>query len=199
VTGWAYALRRGGTAAAPAPAPSRSLAIARGLGSFLAWTVAGVAMGIALALLVPLAFHARPLTVMSGSMEPAIQTGDVVVSRQVHPAEVQRGDIVSFRDRERGGLLVTHRVRTITRKGDKFTFVTKGDANNSSERWSVAATDRIGHTMYRLPALGRALAFAHTRKGIVLLVMIPLVLLGTLEIASIWRTDDDEASGEGTS
>jgi signal peptidase len=196
VTGWAYALRRGQTAAAPAP--RRTIAIARGIGTFLTWTVTGLAAGVALAMLVPLAFHARPLTVMSGSMEPTIHTGDVVVSRQVHPAEVQRGDIVSFRDPDRGGLLVTHRVRTITRKRDKFTFVTKGDANNSSERWRVTANDRIGHTMFRLPALGRGLAFAHTRKGIVLLVMIPLALMGILEIASIWRNDDDEASGEGT-
>ena len=195
MTGWAYALRRGRTATA---APRRSFVVARGIGSYLTWTVVGLAAGLALAMLVPLAFHARPLTVMSGSMEPAIHTGDVVVSRQVHPDEVRRGDIVSFRDPERGGLLVTHRVRTITRKGDKFTFVTKGDANNSSERWRVAKTDRIGHTMFRLPALGRGLAFAHTRQGIVLLVMIPLALMGILEIASIWRDDDDEASGEGT-
>jgi signal peptidase I len=195
MTGWAYALRRGQTATA---APRRSFVVARGIGSYLTWTVVGLAAGLALSMLVPLAFHARPLTVMSGSMEPAIHTGDVVVSRQVHPDEVRRGDIVSFRDPERGGLLVTHRVRTITRKGDKFTFVTKGDANNSSERWRVAKTDRIGHTMFRLPALGRGLAFAHTRKGIVLLVMIPLALMGILEIASIWRDDDDEASGEGT-
>jgi signal peptidase I len=195
MTGWAYALRRGQTATA---APRRSFVVARGIGSYLTWTVVGLAAGLALSMLVPLAFHARPLTVMSGSMEPAIHTGDVVVSRQVHPDEVRRGDIVSFRDPERGGLLVTHRVRTITRKGDKFTFVTKGDANNSSERWRVAKTERIGHTMFRLPALGRGLAFAHTRKGIVLLVMIPLALMGILEIASIWRDDDDEASGEGT-
>ena len=196
MTGWAYALRRGQTAAAPAP--RRSIAIARGIGTFLTWTVTGLAAGVALAMLVPLAFHGRPLTVMSGSMEPTIHTGDVVVSRQVPPADARRGDVVSFRDPERGGLLVTHRVRTITRTGDKFTFVTKGDANNSSERWRVAATDRIGKTMFRIPALGRGLAFAHTRKGMVLLVMIPLLLMGILEIASIWRSDDDEASGEGT-
>jgi signal peptidase len=196
VTGWAYALRRGQTAA---PAPRRSLVAARGLGSFLVWTVTGLAAGLALAMLVPLAFHARPLTVMSGSMEPTIHTGDVVVSRQIPPAEARRGDVVSFTDPERGGLLVTHRVRSISRKGDKFTFVTKGDANNSSERWRVGAGDHIGRTMFRLPALGRALAFAHTRKGMVLLVMIPLLLMGILEIASIWRSDDDdEASGEGT-
>ena len=197
MTGWAYALRRGRAAATPAP--RRSLVVARGLGSFLIWTATGLAAGVALAMLVPLTFHARPLTVMSGSMEPTIHTGDVIVARQIPPADARRGDVVSFSDPERGGLLVTHRVRSISRKGERFTFVTKGDANNSSERWRVDATDHIGRTMFRLPALGRALAFAHTRTGIVLLVMLPLLLMGALEIASIWRSDDDEeASGQDT-
>jgi signal peptidase I len=192
MTGWAYALRRGRTATAP----RRSFVVARGVGSFLGWTVAGLAAGIALALLVPLAFNARPLTVMSGSMEPTIRTGDVVVAREIAPLDARRGDVVSFRDPERGGLLVTHRVRSISRDGDKVTFVTKGDANNASERWRVATDEKISRTMYRIPAIGRVLAFSHTRQGILMLVLLPLLALGALEISSIWRSDDDDEDGE---
>lgn len=188
MTGWAYALRRGQAATAP----RRSFVVARGIGSFLAWTVAGLAGGVALALLIPLAFNARPLTVMSGSMEPTIHTGDVVVAREIAPLDARRGDVVTFRDPERGGLLVTHRVRSMSRDGDKVTFVTKGDANNSSERWRVGTNDEISRTMYRIPALGRVLAFSHTRQGILMLVLLPLLALGALEVASIWRSDDDE-------
>jgi signal peptidase len=197
VTGWAYALRRGQSATA---APRHPFVVGRGIGSFLLWTVAGLATGLALALLVPLPFHARPLTVMSGSMEPTFSTGDVVVSRQVSPLKTHPGDVVSFRDPERGGLLVTHRVRSMRRQGDKVVFVTKGDANNTSERWRVGTGDTIGRALFRLPALGRGLAFAHTRNGILLFVLIPLALMGVLELSSIWRSkDDEEASGEDTS
>jgi signal peptidase I len=190
MTGWAYALRRDRTVTA---APWRSFALARRGGSFLLWTVAGLAAGLALAMLVPLAFHGRPLTVMSGSMEPTIKTGDVLVAREISPLDARRGDVVSFRDPDRGGLLVTHRVRSMSRSGDKVAFVTKGDANNSSERWRVGTNDRISRTMYRIPAVGRVLAFSHTRQGILMLVLLPLLALGTLEIASIWRSDDEEA------
>ena len=197
MTGWAYALRRGQSATA---APRRSFVVCRGIGSFLLWTVTGLATGLALALLVPLAFHARPLTVMSGSMQPAFDTGDVVVSRQVAPLETHPGDVVSFRDPERDGLLVTHRVRSVRRQGDKVRFVTKGDANNTSERWRVGTGDTIGRALFRLPALGRGLAFAHTRNGVLLLVLIPLALMGVLELSSIWRSrDDEEASAEDAS
>ena len=188
MTGWPYALRRGQRETA---APRRSFAVARRAGAFLAWTVAGLAGGIALAMLIPLAFNGRPLTVMSGSMEPTIRTGDVVVAREIAPLDARRGDVVTFRDPERGGLLVTHRVRSISREGDKVTFVTKGDANNSSERWRVGTDEKISRTMYRIPALGRVLAFSHTRYGILVLVLLPLLALGALEIASIWRSDDE--------
>ena len=46
--------------------------------------------------------------------------------------------------------------------------------------------------MYRIPAVGRVLAFSHTRQGILMLVLLPLLALGALEIASIWRSDDEE-------
>lgn len=189
MTGWAQALRRGQTVDAT---PQRR-GLARLAGSFLLWTVAGLAGGIALAMLIPLAFNARPLTVMSGSMEPTINTGDVVVAREIAPLDANVGDIVSFLDPKRHGLLVTHRVRSIERTGDKVVFVTKGDANNASERWRIGTDDRISRTMYRIPAIGRVLAFSHTRPGILVLVLLPLLLLGTLEMMSIWRSDDEDA------
>jgi signal peptidase len=121
------------------------------------------------------------------------------VARQIEPLDARPGDIVTFRDSDRDGVLVTHRVRSIRRKADKVQFVTKGDANNSSEHWQVGVDDTIGRTLYRLPALGRVFAFGHTRTGILALVLLPLLLLGTLEIASIWRSDDDgEADGQAS-
>jgi signal peptidase I len=96
-------------------------------------------------------------------------------------------------------VLVTHRVRSVRRQADEVRFVTKGDANNSSERWQVGVDDNIGRTLYRLPALGHVFAFGHTRTGILALVLLPLLLLGTLEIASIWRSDDDAEADAGAS
>jgi signal peptidase len=188
VTGRVQALRRG---QAPTIAPRRPFGVARALGTFLLWTLTGLGAGLALALLLPFAFHARPLTVMSGSMEPAIHAGDVVVAREIEPLDARPGDIVTFRDHERDNVLVTHRVRSMRRKGDKVQFVTKGDANNSSEHWQVGVDGSIGRTLFRLPALGHVFAFGQTPTGILVLVLVPLLLLGTLEIASIWRSDDD--------
>jgi signal peptidase len=166
-----------------------------GSGTFLLWALAGVAGALALTLLVPLAFHGRPLTVMSGSMQPTIMTGDVVIAMPIAPLDARPGDIVSFNDPGRGGKLVTHRVRSMRQVGSKVSFVTRGDANTGVEKWRVNADHKISRTVLRVPKLGRALVFARTRTGLLTLVLVPLLLLGTLEIASIWK-DDGESEDE---
>jgi signal peptidase I len=168
---------------------SRARSLLRGTGTVLIWGLAGFAAAIALTLLVPLAFHGRPLTVMSGSMTPTIRTGDVVIAMPIEPLDVRPGDIVSFNDPGRGGALVTHRVRHMRRHGARVDFITRGDANTGVEKWSVRADHRISRTVLRLPKLGRPLVFARTRTGLLTLVLVPLLLLGTLEIASIWKDD----------
>jgi signal peptidase len=170
----------------------RAVAFLRGAVTFFGWALIGIGSALALTLLLPLAFHGRPLTVMSGSMEPTIMTGDVVVSLQIAPLDARPGDVVSFNDPNRGGALVTHRVRSMRRRGGKVEFVTKGDANNTVEKWAIGQDKRIGRTVVRLPRLGKALVFARTRNGLLVLVLVPLLLLGTLEIASIWKDDDDK-------
>jgi signal peptidase I len=177
---------------------SRARSLLRGAGTFLLWALAGFAAAIALTLLVPLAFHGRPLTVMSGSMTPTIRTGDVVIAMPIEPLDVRPGDIVSFNDPGRGGALVTHRVRQMRRKGGRVNFITRGDANTGTEHWSIKVNGTLHRTVLRLPKLGRPLVFARTRAGLLTLVLVPLLLLGTLEIASIWKDDDGEVE-EGAS
>jgi signal peptidase len=132
---------------------------------------------------------------MSGSMQPTVMTGDVVIAMPIAPLDVRPGDIVSFNDPQRGNKLVTHRVRTMRQVGGKVSFVTRGDANTGVERWRVSTNHKISRTVLRIPKLGRALVFGRTRAGLVSLVLIPLLLLGALEIASIWK-DDEESEDE---
>lgn len=99
----------------------------------------------------------RFLIVRSGSMEPAIGTGDVVVVKTVRPAEVSAGEVVTFRDATRGHHLVTHRVVSVERVGSRYDFVTRGDANTGEERWSVATEGSIGVVRSTIPLVGYSL------------------------------------------
>ncbi len=185
----ALALRLRTGAALPA------LRLARGLARFVAFTAVGLVVGIGAALLVPFAFDARPLVVLSGSMEPALDTGDVTVVRSIAPMDARPGDIVTFRDPADAERLITHRVRSMTVEGNAIQFVTRGDANNVSERWRVAADGEIGRVLYRVPELGWVLNYARSKGIFVLLLGAALVLLVVFELMAIWRPEreDDEA------
>lgn len=169
-----------------------ALRVLRPLLRLAASTVAGFVAGIALALALPLAFDARPLAVLSGSMEPVLGTGDVSVVRSIAPLDARPGDIVTFRDPENAERLITHRVRTMHAQGDAVVFVTRGDSNNVSERWRVAASGEIGRVIYRIPELGWVLMYARSKGLFVLLLGGALALLLVLELTAIWRSEGND-------
>jgi signal peptidase len=139
---------------------------------------AGIAAGLVLAVVVLLALGYRGLTVLSGSMEPALSAGDVVVQHQVSPRSLAVGDVVTFRDPEGGGRLITHRVRGVVERDGRVEVITRGDANSGSERWSVPADGRLGRVVARVPHLGRALAWTHGGlAALALLLVVPASLL----------------------
>lgn len=153
--------------------------------------VSSIALGIVgtvvLAVGLPNAFGARSLTVMSGSMEPTIGTGDVVVALRIPPLEARVGDVVTFRDPLDHARLITHRVREIHVRGNLVTFVTKGDANSALERWAVPRSGTIGRVAFHIPRIGYAVAWIRTTRGILALIVLPALLLGLVELRRLWR------------
>lgn len=160
------------------------------------WAVLGAGLGLLLAVAVPLAFGLRPLTVLSGSMEPAIGTGDVVVVERIEPREAHVGDVVTFRDPEHSGRLITHRVRRIHARDGELRFTTKGDANNSVERWSLSPEGELSRVHFHVPAIGYVLSWTRTKFGRLAIFVIPLLLLGLYELFRIWRPRREEVAGE---
>ncbi len=167
--------------------PSLRFVGARAVTAGVLWTVGGVLFGICMAVTIPFFFGIKSLTVLSGSMEPTIHVGDIVVVRQIPAVEARIGDIVTFRDPTDRNKLITHRVRSITISNGSVRFETKGDANTSIEQWKIPRDGTIGLVMYRVPRLGYVLFYVHGAIGRLLLVVVPALLLGAYEIWRIWR------------
>lgn len=164
-----------------------SRSIARRLISPLVWAFVIAGAGLALLIAGPLALGDHPHTDLSGSMEPAISPGDVIIDQQIRPSEAKVGEIVTFRDPQDQHKLLTHRVVKITRHNSRMWFVTKGDANNTYEHWEVPAGGQIGKLWYTVPWVGHIAVFARSRTGWIILVGIPLLLIAIEEVARIWR------------
>lgn len=179
---------------APAYARERTSALAAGARAalrFAASTVAGLVVGLVVAFALSLATGHRTFSVLSGSMEPAIHTGDAVVDEQIAPLDARVGDVVTFKDPSRHGQLVTHRLRSVRPHGGTVSMVTKGDANDAVEHWSVPVGGTIGRVVYRLPSAGRALVAIRGPLGRLLLIALPALGLAGYELRRIWRPRRD--------
>jgi signal peptidase len=166
--------------------------LANGIGCAVAIALAA----LALAVVVPLAFGARPFTVLTGSMEPAIAAGDVVIEERISPLDAEPGDVVTFKDPEDQSQLITHRVRSIRRDGSSLRFVTQGDANNTVEHWRIASGGELGRVLYAIPWVGHLTVLTHTRIGLLLILFVPLLLLAIDELLRIWRPRAGRAVGD---
>jgi signal peptidase I len=101
----------------------------------------------------------RPMVVFSGSMTPSLEPGDVILSRPVHPGLIRAGDVITFDDPTRPQARVTHRVVLKEPAQDGWSFLTRGDANTGTERWSIAPDKTVGRLAVRIPHVGRMAAF----------------------------------------
>jgi signal peptidase len=126
----------------------------------------------------------RAFVVLSGSMEPVIKTGGLVV---VSPSDTYlKGDVVTF-SQDGSKTLITHRIVNTNKKDGVTYFQTKGDANNNPDSGEIRETDIIGKTSFSIPYLGYFANFAKTPKGILLLVIIPATIIIYEEFKLLFR------------
>lgn len=143
----------------------------------LSWAVALLLLSLAGVLLLskfnnPLGI--RVFTVLSGSMEPTIPTGSVVISQA--RSNYEEGEIVTVRSKPGAKVeTITHR---ITKKQvDEDTNITvyelKGDANEEVDNELINKNRVIGEVIITIPGLGRVINFAQSQLGFILLLVIP--------------------------
>jgi signal peptidase I len=128
----------------------------------------------------------RVLVVRSGSMSPAIEAGDIVVTTMVGPSEMEVGDVVTFRDPSRSQELVTHRAMAIERASPKVQFITKGDANTGTEQWDIDSDGKLGRLWFRIPNAGYALAWIGDPRVRAALLAVGAMILGFVALRRIW-------------
>ena len=122
------------------------------------------------------------LTVMSESMSPAIDMGDVVIMKAVDTDTIRVGDIITYAPRTYG-IVITHRVIEIN---DAGAFVTKGDAVKTVDVTPVKPEQVIGKHALTIPLLGYLLHYARQPIGFVIMIGIPALLLVLIELKSIF-------------
>jgi len=107
--------------------------------------------------------------VQSGSMEPAIMTGDIVIIHKQN--EYIKNDVVTFKDKE--GRTVTHRIIKIDQTDGNQILSTKGDANRSEDSDTISQEQIVGKVAFVIPKIGYLVAFSKSLPGLIIMVLIP--------------------------
>lgn len=115
-------------------------------------------------------FGFRPYMVLSGSMEPNLQVGDIVVSKNVSQNQVEIGDIITFEDEN--GATITHRVVDIIIKDGKKLYQTKGDNNSAKDVGLVSIENVKGEYTFKISGAGRIVTQIITPRGLILIILI---------------------------
>ena len=123
----------------------------------------------------------KPFIVLSGSMEPEIMPGDLIITKNIDPEDVKVGDVITFRADKTAA--VSHRVIKISTEGG-LSFETKGDANIGSDNGAVLPESLEGKYILRIPKLGNLALFLQTPIGLLVFVVIPLCLFILYDIVS---------------
>lgn len=139
--------------------------------------LAAVAVAAAALIVVPRAMGWQGVLVLTGSMEPALDTGGVAFVDRVRPEAVHVGDVVTF-TRAGSTQQLTHRVVEVTATVDGPQFRTKGDANDIADDWVVRPAQLVGKVRFALPHLGGvARLLVTSRQQLALFMAVPALYL----------------------
>lgn len=133
------------------------------------------------------------MVVLSGSMSPVFEAGDViVVSGTKSGKEYKKGDIITFKDPEEAARVVTHRVVEVLRDGDTVSYKTKGDANSTPDTSPVPSGHVIGRQELTIPYFGRVVEFSKTKQGLIWMIFMPGVFIIVSELRNITKAVANE-------
>lgn len=112
-------------------------------------------------------------SVVTPSMTPAYPVGSLIITSPVEFDALKEGDVITFA--LSGNTIVTHRVYSVDES--KKTLITKGDANDTPDRFELSGKDIIGKVVFSVPYIGFLSILLTTSRGIILLVGIAVAML----------------------
>lgn len=171
------------------------------IGNTVLWLVAAVGLLSVLVWGATQLGYIKPLVVISGSMEPGIMTGDLLVDVRTPTAQVEVGDVTSIFSDVTGNL-VTHRVVDVEQTADGgWSIRMQGDANQSQDGEAYLVGDEVWQPALQIGGGGYVLTTL-TRPSVAIPLGFTLLCLLALSLLPSSRPrsdehDDDPAAAPG--
>lgn len=145
------------------------------------WSIVGVLGAIIMTVVIMLLIGFKPAVVMSPSMKPNINPGDLVVFKECDFEKLEVGDVITFYMTESSmknkDVSYTHRIIEIYDDGDgTFTFKTQGDANKTPDSQLIPQERVLGEVQFVIPWIGRLFFFLKNNLLVILGVASSVVI-----------------------
>jgi len=98
-------------------------------------------------------FGVQPTVIYSGSMQPDIDIGDIVIISEVPTEQIKEGDIIQFKT-SNSSIPIIHRVYEIQEEDNVKLYITKGDANDEPDSNPVYKEQIMGKAVFNIPKIG---------------------------------------------
>ncbi|MDG5473227.1 signal peptidase I [Jeotgalibacillus sp. ET6] len=135
----------------------------------------------------PQVFGYQIKTVLSGSMEPGIQTGSIIVVKGARDLKsFKENDIVTYKVNRHQ--LVTHRIIEVISQNNQMMYRTKGDANDGPDTALLLPQNIVAkYEGVTVPYIGYLIEFSQSKNGIFLLFFLPGLFLLSQSLYQVAR------------
>lgn len=116
-------------------------------------------------------FGFKQYMVLTGSMEPTYNVGDLIIVKEVKEDELKVGDNITY-SIGNGDETVSHRITDIINQDGKKQYKTKGDNNNSPDIDPVSFDKIQGKIVYKISKLGLIITQLTTGTGIAIILLL---------------------------
>ena len=127
----------------------------------------------------------KTYVIVSGSMIPELNIGDIVIVKNVEENDLKVGDIISFRQ---GQSVITHRISEIIEEDGKKEYKTKGDNNNTEDLQTITYKTIEGRVIKKISKIGMAV-IALQNKMIIIIVAVIIFLY-------FWQSEKNKSKKE---
>ncbi len=124
-------------------------------------------------------FGYKIFIVLSDSMKPKFQAGDMVVTKSIDPKELKEGDIITFYLSDAMQKTVTHQIHEKVIIDSKEAFITKGINVDQPDENPIYANHVIGKYTFSIPKAGYLFNFLKTPMGYVIFILCPFLIILT--------------------
>jgi signal peptidase I len=104
--------------------------------------------------------------ILTGSMQPSANPGDLFITRLVPASTLQVGDIIAINN-QITGTYYSHRIHEMRMVNGALRIITKGDSNESPDRepFMVSPVNEVSKAINVLPNIGQPMVYMNTVQG----------------------------------